>query len=150
MPLAGVPDPMPSGDNRPAILSSEESCRAFCARETLCPKQRLRYTSQFRKAYDQNRRWHGRYMVLFLYSAPDSSMRLGVVASKKVGNAVHRARAKRRLRDAFRRNRIHFTGTTDDVVLVARHSILTADWNDLIAELMKLASQAGLMPPPSP
>jgi len=119
----------------------------FCVRETLGPKQRLRYTAQFRKAYDQNRRWHGRYMVLFLHSAPDSSMRLGVVASKKVGNAIHRARAKRRLRDAFRRNRHRFTASSDDVVLVARHSILKVESKALIAELLKLSEQAGLIPP---
>ena len=86
-------------------------------------------------------------MVLFLRAAPDSSLRLGVVASKKVGNAPERARAKRRLRDAFRRNRVRFTASTDDVVLVARRSLLKAPWSDVISELLKLASQAGLTPP---
>jgi len=86
-------------------------------------------------------------MVLFLHSAPDASMRLGVVASKKVGNAVARARAKRRLRDAFRRNRHQFTASTDDVVLVARRSILQADSKAMVSELLKLAGQAGLTPP---
>lgn len=122
----------------------------FCVRETLCRKQRLQRTAQFREAYDQNRRWHGRHMVLFLRAAPDASLRLGVVASKKVGNAPERARAKRRLRDAFRRNRAKFTALTDDVVLVARRSILTANWADLVAELFKLAAQAGLLPPSPP
>jgi len=140
---------MSSGDHHPATAPSLKDCRAFCARETLSPKQRLRHTSQFREAYDQNRRWHGRYMVLFLYSTPEASLRLGVVASKKVGNAIARARAKRRLREAFRRNRSHFTASTDDVVLIARRSILQADWEDLVAELLKLASQAGLTPPTS-
>ena len=119
----------------------------FCVRETLCRKQRLQHTAQFKETYDQNRRWHGRHMVLFLRTAPDASLRLGVVASKKVGNAPERARAKRRLRDAFRRNRSRFTATTDDVVLVARRSILSADWDAVVSELLKLAAQAGLIPP---
>ena len=87
-------------------------------------------------------------MVLFLRAAPDASLRLGVVASKKVGNAPERARAKRRLRDAFRRNRSRFTASADDVILVARRSILKAEWNDVVSELLKLASQAGLIPSP--
>ena len=87
-------------------------------------------------------------MVLFLRAAPDASLRLGVVASKKVGNASERARAKRRLRDAFRRNRIRFTASTDDVILIARRSILTADGREVVSELLKLASQAGLIPAP--
>ena len=138
---------MQPGSDRPATPPSRNPGRAFCARETLGPKQRLRRTAQFQEAYDQNRRWHGRHMVLFLRSGPDAALRLGVVASRKVGNAVERARAKRRLREAFRRLRVAFTGTCDDVVLVARHSILTAPWPELTAELKKLAGQAGLAAP---
>jgi ribonuclease P protein component len=128
---------MQPGSDRPAIPPAKENCRVFCARETLCRKQRLLHNAQFREAYDQNRRWHGRHMVLFLRAAPDASLRLGVVASKKVGNAVERARAKRRLRDAFRRHRASFTACTDDVVLVARRSALTAPWADFVAELLR-------------
>ncbi len=138
---------MQSGSDRPAVSPFQEMCRVFCVRETLCRKQRLQHTAQFKETYDQNRRWHGRHMVLFLRTAPDASLRLGVVASKKVGNAPERARAKRRLRDAFRRNRSRFTATTDDVVLVARRSILSADWDAVVSELLKLAAQAGLIPP---
>ena len=138
---------MQPGSDRPAVPPSQETGRAFCARETLCRKQRLQRTAQFKETYDQNRRWHGRHMVLFLRAAPDASLRLGVVASKKVGNAPERARAKRRLRDAFRRHRAGFTASVDDVVLVARRSILKAPWADVVAELLKLAAQAGLTPP---
>ena len=138
---------MQPGSDRPAVPPAKEPGRAFCVRETFCRKQRLLHTAQFQETYDQNRRWHGRYMVLFLRTAPDASLRLGVVASKKVGNAPERARAKRRLREAFRRHRAAFTATTDDVVLVARRSILAAPWDDVVAELFKLAAQAGLTPP---
>lgn len=141
---------MQPGSDRPAVPSPAETGRAFCARETFCRKQRLLRPAQFEAAYDQNRRWHGRLMVLFLHSAPDASLRLGVVASKKVGNAVERARAKRRLREAFRRHRARFTAGTDDVVLVARRSLLAAPWSEVVAELFKLAAQAGLMAPPAP
>ena len=138
---------MQPGSDRPAVPASPENRRAFCVRATLGRKQRLQKPGQFEETYDQNRRWHGRHMVLFLRSAPDASLRLGVVASKKVGNAPERARAKRRLREAFRRHRAGFTACTDDVVLVARRSILAAPWSELVAELLKLAAQAGLTPP---
>ena len=138
---------MQPGSDRPAVPASPENRRAFCVRATLGGKQRLRHTAQFQQAYDQDRRWHGRLMVLFLRSGPDASLRLGVVASKKVGNAPERARAKRRLREAFRRQRAGFASRTDDVVLVARRSILDAPWDAVVAELRKLAAQAGLTPP---
>ena len=138
---------MHPGSDRPADVPARETGRAFCVRETLCRKQRLRHASQFEETYEQNRRWHGRYMVLFLRAAPDASLRLGVVASKKVGNAIASGRAKRRLREAFRRHRARFGGTTDDVVLVAWRSILAAPWAEVVADLLKLAAQAGLLPP---
>lgn len=115
---------------------------------TLGRCERLLLTRQFEETYAQNRRWHGRYMVLFLRSGADASRRLGVVASRKVGPAVARSRAKRRLREAFRRHRTQFTGRTDDVVLVARRSILTAPWELIVQDLLRLASQAGLLSPP--
>jgi ribonuclease P protein component len=139
---------MPAGPHRPALPGPTEMRRAFGVRPTLCRKQRLRRSAQFREAYDQDCRRHGRLMVLFLRSAPDASLRLGVVASKKVGNAVHRARAKRRLREAFRLHRAQFDPAAGDVVLVARRSILHAPWDDVVAELLKLAAQIGLLPPP--
>lgn len=138
---------MQPGSDRPAVPAPQVPGRAFCVRATLGRKQRLLRAGQFEETYAQNRRWHGRFMVLFLRSAADASLRLGVVASKKVGNAPERARAKRRLREAFRRNRAAFTARTDDVVLVARRSILAAPWDDVVAELLKLTAQAGLTPP---
>lgn len=138
---------MQPGSDCPVEPSAKGNRRAFSARETLGPKQRLRSAKLFEEAYDQNRRWHGRHMVLFLRRGPDAARRLGVVASKKVGNAVERARAKRRLREAFRRNRARFAAGADDVVLVARRSLLAAPWSDVVADLLRLAAQAGLTPP---
>ncbi len=83
-------------------------------------------------------------MVLCLRSGEGAALRLGVVASRKVGNAVERARAKRRMREAFRLNRFRFAGELD-VILIARRAILDAPWDEVIAELLKLARQAGLM-----
>ena len=138
---------MQPGRDPPAAPNPPQNRRVFCRRETCGRKQRLRHSIQFEETYGQNRRWHGRHMVLFRRAAPEASLRLGVVASRKVGNAVERARAKRRLREAFRRHRGRFTAATDDVVLVARRSILSAPWNDVVADLLSLATQAGLMPP---
>lgn len=141
---------MPTGHHPPDISAASMPRPGDRARETLGPSQRLRRTGQFREAYDQNRCWHGRLMVLFLRSGPDASTRLGVVASRKVGNAVERARAKRRLREAFRRHRGAFAASTDDVVLIARRPILNAPWDRVVDELLKLAARAGLIPSSRP
>lgn len=83
-------------------------------------------------------------MVMWLRHGEDADLRLGVVASKKVGNAIARARAKRRLREAYRRNREHFQGPYD-VVLVARAALLRAEWKSVVEELKELARRANLL-----
>ena len=83
-------------------------------------------------------------MVLWTRSGVGAQLRLGVVASRKVGNAVERARAKRLLREVYRRNRFALSGNVD-VVLVARHAILRAEWNSLTEEFLRLAANARLI-----
>lgn len=67
--------------------------------------------------------------------------RIGIVASKKIGNAVIRNRAKRLLREATRLNPI---APGWDVVLLARKKILGARYQDVEPAFVKLVSRAGL------
>lgn len=82
-------------------------------------------------------------MVLWLRSGEGAALRLGVVTGRKVGMAVRRVTARRRLREAWRLNRWRFRGDCD-VVLVARPALLAASWPDVVDELLRLAAKAGL------
>jgi len=107
--------------------------------------RRLIHSRQFAETFSQNRKWLGRYMVLWLRTGDGASLRLGVVTSKKVHlRANKRNRARRRLREAYRRLRPYFSGDYD-VILVGRRAILEAGWNDLLRELLQLARKAGLV-----
>ncbi|WP_201354119.1 ribonuclease P protein component [Hydrogenimonas urashimensis] len=60
----------------------------------------LKRSADFNRVYKTDKRWHDRAFVLF--AVPNAKgCRVGFVASKKIGNAVKRARAKRRLRALF-------------------------------------------------
>ena len=83
-------------------------------------------------------------MVLWLRRGEGAALRLGVVASRKVGGAVERNRAKRRLRAAYRLNRSAFR-SNGDVVLIARGGLTGAAWADVVADLLSLARKAGLV-----
>lgn len=107
-------------------------------------EQRLLRAGLFEETYAQRRNAVGRHMVMWLRKADDAGLRLGVVASLKVGGAVARNRAKRRLREAFRRHRHEFSAGVD-VVLVARRGADRALWKEFEEELLRLAGRLGLM-----
>jgi ribonuclease P protein component len=67
--------------------------------------------------------------------AGEPSLRVGFTASKKVGNAVARNRAKRRLRE-LARDILAVHGMPDnDYVLIARGETLVRPWPDLQQDL---------------
>ena len=55
--------------------------------------------------------------------------RLGIVAGKKVGNAVNRNRAKRRLREAAHLATLH---PQTDYILIAGPDCIEMDFGDLV------------------
>ncbi|MEI7437825.1 MAG: ribonuclease P protein component [bacterium] len=110
----------------------------------LSREQRIRSGALFQDAYAQGRVIRGRLMVLYPRSGLGAALRLGVVASRKVGGAVERARAKRRLRAAWRMNRAHFHGAAD-LIVVARRDLLVAPWSEVVDEMRRLGRRAGLV-----
>lgn len=64
----------------------------------------------------------------------DGPPRFGFTASRKVGTAVERNRARRRLRDVVRRTDAADVATGHDYVLVARRAALSLPFDRLVAE----------------
>ena len=64
-------------------------------------------------------------------------IRIGFTATKKIGNAVIRNKSKRRLRaaiDAILKD-ISFAAPHADIVLIARDTTPTCDWDKLLKDL---------------
>ena len=111
----------------------------------LSAKQRLIRSSLFAETFAQKKRWVGQYMVLWRRSGADTSLRLGVITSKKVSlRANQRNRVRRRMREAYRNLRPYFSGDFD-VLLIGRRAMIDADWNAILREMLKLAQRAGLI-----
>lgn len=64
--------------------------------------RRLHAGWQFREVYRSGKSFHGILMTLVSLGRPEEHGRVAYVASRKVGPAVKRNRAKRILREAFR------------------------------------------------
>ena len=67
--------------------------------------ERIRRRSDFQEVYERGTRVQGRYATLFVFRRGLDVGRLGVAATKKLGGAVQRNRAKRLIREVFRRNK---------------------------------------------
>ena len=71
----------------------------------------------------------------------EPQIRTGVTASKKIGNARKRNRAKRRMRSLFGQLSLMQTPCRADYVLVARHSLVEADWHELSTDFAMAAGR---------
>ena len=75
---------------------------------------------------------------MLVRTSSDGRARLGITASRKVGNAVTRNRVKRRIREWFRRGgRDLLAGL--DVVVIARASAARLAGEQTFAELCRVA-----------
>lgn len=104
---------------------------------------RLKTNSDFQQVRRKGRSWS--HPLIVLIAAPNALevTRIGITASKTVGNAVRRNRAKRRLRAIIRQTAATLTPSWD-VVLVARPGLPDADWADVSSALGQLIKRANL------
>ena len=95
------------------------------------PIQRIRRHADFQDVYANGLRVSGRYYTLFSKPNGLTVGRLGIAATKKMGGAVVRNRAKRLIREVFRRNDI---APGFDIVVVPRRELLSTSLTTLEAE----------------
>ena len=111
---------------------------------TLPKSERLQRGYQFRGAYERGRKYVGRFVVLYTLEDPAAGRALGVVTSRKIGNAVMRNRARRLLRESYRLNKQKLR-TNLQMVMVARNSINGKRRQEVEADVLRLFSTAGLL-----
>jgi ribonuclease P protein component len=70
--------------------------------------------------------------------------KLGVVTSKKIGGAVARSRARRLLRETFRRHQHEFAQPVE-LVLVARNSIAGKNFAGVERDFLAALNRAGVL-----
>lgn len=72
---------------------------------TLSRDDRIRRRRDFLGVQRQGVRVRGRYLTLFVHPNGLERSRLGIIATRRIGGAVRRNRAKRRMRELFRTRR---------------------------------------------
>jgi ribonuclease P protein component len=90
---------------------------------TLPASRRIRRRGEFDRVFKTGRRTHGQFITVVAAAGPGPSTRLGIVASRKLGGAVARNRAKRLIREMFR---TRDAGNAIDLVIIPKPAILEA------------------------
>ena len=110
--------------------------------------QRLRRPDQFQRARREGRSWDTPLLLLQAVNNRRRATRCGFVVSTRIGGAVERNRAKRRVREAVRLA-YHFIPPSWDLVFVIRSpAVSTTEFTQLQALIEHLLRRAGLWQAP--
>jgi ribonuclease P protein component len=90
----------------------------------LAKDRRVRRRAEFQGVFERGSRVHGRFFTILVLPNGRSSSRLGIVASRKFGGAVQRNRAKRLIREMFRKMLPTRRGPALDLVVIPRRELL--------------------------
>ena len=108
-------------------------------------ERRVRQRAQFRAAQRLGRKLVRRHFILLVYAreaAVPGPARLGLVVSKRVGNAVQRNRTKRVIREAFRQSG-ELWPADFDFLFIARSSLSDLGSAAVLAEFHSLKQALG-------
>jgi ribonuclease P protein component len=111
----------------------------------LARASRLAQSRDFARVRQQGQRLVLGCLIANWNRLPDgASPKLGVVTSKKIGDATERSRARRLLRESFRQHQHEFAQPVE-LVLVARNSIAGKKFADVEKDFLAALNRAKLL-----
>lgn len=106
----------------------------------------LKASSDFQRIAGKGKRWScSSFILQALRCDGGAPLRFGLTASRKVGNAVVRNRAKRRLREIVRMYCKDHPVTGWEIVLIAKTSAASADFALMQSDFEKGLKAAGVV-----
>lgn len=110
----------------------------------MLPVETLKTNSDFRRAYARGKSYTNPALVMYVRKNRAGSCRIGITASKKIGNAVQRNRARRVIREAFRQVNLPLKGNYD-VVFVARTKTVHKKSTEIYNVMLPMLIEAGVV-----
>jgi len=105
---------------------------------------RLRRSCDLTRVRTQGRSWANHWLVLIALPNALDRVRVGVTASRRVGGAVVRVRARRLIREAVRPWINRVSGSWD-LVFIARSALADASFHEVERAVAQLLQRAGLV-----
>ena len=107
--------------------------------------RRLKKNSQFRLVYSEGTREAGRKVVIYVLRRESDGVVPGFVASRKIGKACQRSRAKRLMREIFRRLKDRFGEQNLWIVFVASFRPEECTFHEIFEDVESSLGRAGLI-----
>jgi ribonuclease P protein component len=108
---------------------------------------RLIRASEFRSVKASGKSWTGKHLVLaILTQGSEAAPRIGIITTKRIGNAVCRNQVRRRIREIFRLNQ-HRIQKGLWLVTIARASSTRATFAELERDWLRLIERASILAP---
>lgn len=104
--------------------------------ESFPKSARLLKREQFRRAYQDGRKFHAKYFTAFVLPNAEGQPRLGITVTRKIGKASKRNRARRLVREVFRRNKWRIDRGID-IVINVKGELVGASYQDLEGDFLK-------------
>jgi ribonuclease P protein component len=95
----------------------------------------------FRRVYEHGRKVQFKYFTAFVLAKEETGVRIGVTTTRKIGNAVQRNRARRLVREAFRKNK-WLAPDGVDIVINVKRPLIEAHYRDLEGEFVTFLQRA--------
>lgn len=103
-------------------------------------RQRIKTQNEFGAVLQNGEKFVCSDFVAFMNESSHPHSRLGIIASKKIGNAIARNKAKRRFREIFRQLSFQDSISQRDFVIIARrkaNSVAFEDLNKAVSKSMQ-------------
>ena len=104
----------------------------------------LKLNHVFRRLYAKGESAVGSFVVVYSRRNGTRENRLGITAGTKLGHAVSRNRARRRIREIYRLNE-HRLKPGYDIVIVARARAVDGDFEAMQKSFLRLCGKLGLL-----
>lgn len=123
-------------------------CHLVLVPNSMIRERRLKHSDDFARVRREGGSWTHRFLVLGAAPNGQGLSRFGLIASRRLGTAVRRNRAKRLLREAIHRN-MECIAEGWDCVLIARTPTSTASLAEVESAVVELLQRASLWLGPS-